>query len=142
MARSDESALTALLFEYADAVRGRDEERWGATWTEDAHWSLGPGREVVGRDAIVELWASALAKYDVVVQLYLAASFDVDGDIASGRCELVELNIVADGSRAILAGSYADTYRRTPDGWRFTNRALTKYYAGPPDLTGLFATPG
>ncbi|HMK10491.1 MAG TPA: nuclear transport factor 2 family protein [Acidimicrobiales bacterium] len=141
MARTDESALTALLFEYADAVRARDQARWADTWTADAQWSLGPGREVVGRDAIVELWASSLAKYTVVCQLYLAASFDVDGDTASGRCEFMELNVVADGSRAILAGSYLDTYRRMPDGWRFTSRALTKHYAGPPDLTGTFTTP-
>ncbi|HTN81351.1 MAG TPA: nuclear transport factor 2 family protein [Acidimicrobiales bacterium] len=141
MARSDDSALTALLFEYADAVRARDRARWADTWTDDAQWSLGPGREVVGRDAIVELWMSSLAKYAVVSQLYLAASFDVDRDRASGRCEFLELNVVADGSRAILAGSYADTYRRTPDGWRFASRVLTKHYAGPPDLSGMFTTP-
>ena len=47
--------------------------------------------------------------------------------------------MVADGSRRILAGHYSDTYRRTVDGWRFTSRHLTKYYQGPPDLTGDFA---
>ena len=138
MARGDESALTALLFEYADAVRARDEARWSATWADDARWVLGPGRDVVGREAILEMWATSIAKYSVVVQVYNAASFDVDGDTASGRCEFTELNVVADGSRGILAGSYADTYRRTADGWRFTSRMLTKYYGGPPDLSGTF----
>ena len=69
-----------------------------------------------------------------VVQLYLACTYDVDGDTATGRCELQELNVVADGSRAMLAGHYHDEYRRTPDGWRFTSRRLTKYYQGPADL--------
>ena len=38
----------------------------------------------------------------------------------------------------MLAGHYDDTYRRTPEGWRFTSRHLTKYYQGPPDLLGEF----
>jgi hypothetical protein len=38
----------------------------------------------------------------------------------------------------VMAGHYDDTHRRTPDGWRFTSRRLTKYYAGPPDLMGEF----
>ena len=41
-----------------------------------------------------------------------------------------------------MAGHYDDTYRRTPDGWRFTSRQLTKYYAGPPDLTGVWLPEG
>jgi uncharacterized protein (TIGR02246 family) len=138
MSRSDESALIALSLEYADAVRARDAERWAATWTEDARWVLGEGRDVVGRDAIVEMWATSMAKYEAVVQQYHACTFDIDGDTAIGRCEFSELTVKADGGRHILAGHYTDTYRRTPDGWRFTTRHLTKYYAGPPDLTAAF----
>jgi uncharacterized protein (TIGR02246 family) len=138
MTMTDESALIALSLEYADAVRAQDAERWGATWTDDARWVLGPDREVVGREAIAELWRTSIAKYTTVVQLYQACTFDVDGDTATGRCTLVELNVVADGSRKILAGHYDDTYRRTPGGWRFTSRELTRYYAGTPDLLGEF----
>jgi ketosteroid isomerase-like protein len=138
MSRSDESALIALSLEYADAVRERDEKRWGATWTDDARWVLGPGREVVGRDGIVAVWSSSISKYTSVVQLYLSSTFDIDGDEATGRCELHELNLRTDGTTHVLAGHYDDTYRRTPEGWRFTSRRLTKYYAGPPDLTGEF----
>ena len=85
MARSDESALIALTLEYGDAVRARDVERWAATWTDDARWVLGAGRDVVGRDAIVEMWSTSIAKYTTVVQLYLACTYDVDGDTATGR---------------------------------------------------------
>jgi ketosteroid isomerase-like protein len=141
MPASDESALRALSLEYADAVRARDVERWAATWTDDARWVLGPGRDVVGRDAIVEMWRASIARYASVVQLYLATTYDVDAvdaGVASGRCELLELNVLADGSRHVMAGHYADTYRRTAAGWRFTSRELTKYYAGPPDLSAAF----
>jgi uncharacterized protein (TIGR02246 family) len=142
MAVSDESALRALLLEYADAVRANDAERWAATWTDDARWILGPGRDVEGRQAIVDMWSASIARYARVVQLYLTSVFDIDGDAASGRCQLVELNVVADGSRSMLAGIYDDTYRRTAEGWRFASRRLTRYYTGAPDLTGVFADPG
>jgi hypothetical protein len=97
-------------------------------------------RDVVGRDAIVEMWSRSVAKYSVVVQLYLTRTYDVDGDTATGRCELLELNVRSDGGRHLMAGHYDDTYRRTPDGWRFTSRRIEKYYAGPPDLMGRFYT--
>jgi len=142
MSRTIESALTALTLEYADAVRLRDADRWAATWTEDGRWVLGEGREVVGRDAIVQMWTTSMAKYDRVVQLYFACTFDVEGvtvgATASGRCEFQELNVVTDGSRKLLAGHYRDTYRLTAAGWRFTSRELTRYYQGPPDLMGEF----
>jgi uncharacterized protein (TIGR02246 family) len=139
MSRSDESALIALSLEYADAVRARDAERWAATWTDDARWILGEGRDVIGREGIVEMWSASIAKYAKVVQMYQAATFDVDGDTATGRCEFQELNVRADGGRHTLAGCYTDTYRRTVDGWKFTSRQLTKYYAGTPDLLGEFS---
>ncbi|MGH1502763.1 MAG: nuclear transport factor 2 family protein [Acidimicrobiales bacterium] len=134
-------ALTALNLEYADAVRARDPERWGATWADDAVWELGPDRHVTGRDAIVELWSRAIAKYDRVVQLYLSTVFAIDDEAgrATGRVELLELNRTADGAAHSMAGHYLDGYVRTPDGWRFASRRLEKYYAGPPDLSGLFA---
>ncbi len=142
MTRSHESALIALSLEYADAVRQRDARRWAATWTEDARWVLGEGRDVIGREAIVEMWTASIAKYANVIQLYLACTYDIEvdgaGATATGRCEFEELNVVADGSRKVLAGHYTDAYRLTADGWRFTSRHLTKYYQGPPDLMGDF----
>lgn len=154
MTMSDESALVALAHEYADAVRHRDAERWAATWVADGRWVLGPGRDVSGRDAIVEMWSDSIAKYAVVTQMYTSCTFNIDSNIdssigsnidintASGRCQLFELNVVADdGSRQVMAGHYDDTYRRTPEGWRYNSRQLTKYYSGPPDLTGIFVTP-
>jgi uncharacterized protein (TIGR02246 family) len=138
MTMGDESALRALSLEYADAVRAGDVERWADTWTDDARWVLGPDRDVVGREAIADLWSSSIAKYARVVQLYLSAVYDIGGDVATGRCQLIELNVVADGSRKLLAGHYDDSYRRTPQGWKYTSRRLTRYYAGPPDLSGVF----
>jgi hypothetical protein len=138
---SDRDALIQLHHRYADAVRSGIEagaEAWAATWTDDGHWEL-PGRSVHGRDAIVALWRTSMAKQVHVVQLYLSSTFDIDGDTASGRVQLVELVDSVDGSRGMLAGHYDDTYRRTPDGWKFASRTLTTYYRGATDLSGTFA---
>ena len=79
-----------------------------------------------------------MAGYRHVVQMYLGNEVTVDGDAAHGRADLVELNVPVDGDRRVLIGWYADTYRRTPEGWRFSGRALTRLYRGAPDLTGTF----
>lgn len=139
MTQTNDSALVALSLEYADAVKAQDKDRWGATWVEDCRWILDDDRDVVGRDAVVAMWESAIIKYSKVVQLYLACTFEVEGDEATGRCEFLELNRRADGSGHMLAGHYLDSYRRTIDGWRFVSRRLTKYYQGAPDLLGAFA---
>jgi ketosteroid isomerase-like protein len=141
MTISDHDALVALHHRYADAVRAGAEvgaEAWAGTWLPDAHWEL-PGRSVRGVDDIVALWRTSMNKNHRVVQLYNSATFDIDGDTASGRVQLVELVSVADGSKTVLAGHYDDTYRRTPDGWKFASRGLTIYYRGAPDLTGTFS---
>jgi ketosteroid isomerase-like protein len=140
MTISDRDALVRLHHAYGDAVRAGAEagaDAWAATWVEDGHWEL-PGRVLDGRDAIVAQWRASSSKYAHTVQLYLGSTFDIDGDTASGRVQLVELVEVADGARSVLAGHYDDTYRRTADGWRFASRALTVYYRGAPDLSGTF----
>ena len=98
----DADAIRRLLHAYADAVLERDEAAWGALWTEDARWELGPGRVVEGRAAIVDLWRTSMAAYRQVVQLYLSNTATVDGDAAAGRAYLVELNVPTEGDRRVL----------------------------------------
>jgi uncharacterized protein (TIGR02246 family) len=138
MSDRDGDAIRRLLHAYGDAVLARDAQAWGDTWTEDGRWELGPGRIIEGRTAIVEHWQASMANYHHVVQLYLSSTATIDGDVAEGRAHLVELNDPVDGDRRILVGWYDDTYRRSDDRWRFARRALTRLYAGAPDLSGQF----
>ena len=134
----DTDAIRRLLHAYADAVLVRDDAAWGALWIDDGRWELGPNRVIEGREEILAHWRTSLAAYQHVVQLYLSNTVTVDGEDAAGRAYLIELNVPADGPRRVFVGWYDDDYRRTADGWRFSRRALTRLYAGPPDLSGDF----
>lgn len=133
---NEHEAIRRLSHDYADAVISRDPDVWGALWTDDAVWVLGPGREVHGRAAIVELWLKALGAYTTVVQLYQSSESTIDGDDAHGRAYLVELVEQADGARRTMVGYYQDTYRRTSERWLFASRELTVLYRGATDLSG------
>jgi uncharacterized protein (TIGR02246 family) len=145
MNERDGDAIRRLLHAYGDAVLDRDAAAWGALWSDDATWTLGPGRQLEGREAIVDHWRSSIAKYRRVVQVYLSSTATIDGDDAEGRAYLLELNVPVDGHRRVMVGYYDDTYRRDDRadgrGWRFASRSLTKLYAGAPDLSGDFLPP-
>ena len=69
MSAEDELAIRALVARYADAVCRRDPDAWAATWSEDCRWDLGGGRVVSGRAETLNLWRTAIAKYDWVGQV-------------------------------------------------------------------------
>jgi hypothetical protein len=136
----DTDAIRRLLHAYADAVLTRDDTDWGNLWTDDGRWELGPNRVIEGRVEIVAHWVTSLDAYQHVVQLYLSNTVTADGDDATGRAYLIELNVPVSGPRRMFVGWYDDSYRRTVDGWRFSRRALTRLYSGPTDLSGDFST--
>jgi uncharacterized protein (TIGR02246 family) len=130
--------IAELVHEYSDAVIHRDEARWASCWTEDATWTLPRGRHVEGRDAIVELWRTAMAAYASVVQFVHDGHVAVDGDRGSGRWHVGEHACRTNGEPSILLATYEDTYARAHGAWRFRSRSLVVHYQGPPDLSGSF----
>ena len=131
-------AIAELVHTYADAVVRRDGDRWASCWAEDARWVLGPGREVVGREAIVALWHTAMSGFAAVVQLVHNGSVTLDGDRGEGRWYLSEQFRRADGEAGTLLAHYDDTYVVQGGSWRFASRELVPRYQGPPDLSGRF----
>ncbi|WP_420452240.1 nuclear transport factor 2 family protein [Ilumatobacter sp.] len=132
--------IADLNHRYADAVVHRDADQWSATWADDAVWELGKGRRVEGRDAILELWNSAMDGFSAVVQQVVNGTSDLDEDAGtgSGRWHISEHWKRADGSVGILLAHYDDTYTRADAGWCFASRELTVHYGGPPDLSADF----
>jgi uncharacterized protein (TIGR02246 family) len=139
--QDDADAIRRLLHAYGDAVLARDALEWGGLWTDDATWELGPDRVLHGRDAIVEHWVAAMAKYRRVVQVYLSSTATIDGDHGTGRAYFIELNERVEGDRLTLVAWYDDIYRRATDGWLFSSRSIRPLYRGAPDLSGMFFGP-
>ena len=135
MSRDD---IAGLVHRYADAVVHFDGEQWGSCWADDAHWVLGPGRDVTGRPAIVELWNLAMSSFRAVIQNVLNGDVELDGDTGSGRWYIMEHCVRGNDSRTILLAHYDDTYVRRDGRWYFASRQLHIQYQGPPDLSGPF----
>ncbi|MEZ5217158.1 MAG: nuclear transport factor 2 family protein [Ilumatobacteraceae bacterium] len=127
-----------LLHTYCDAVVHADEARWASTWAVNAFWSLPGGRDVQGRDAIVELWRTSMAKYRLTIQTTLSGTVRLgDNDFtATGRWYIQESAWKVDGEPTVLHGYYDDEYLRTESGWKFARRTLTLLHRGAPDLRG------
>jgi hypothetical protein len=131
-------AVAELVHRYADAVVRRDGEQWGRCWADDAHWSLGPGRAVVGREAIVSLWMAAMAGFEAVIQNVYNGEVRFDGERGEGRWYIGEHWKRVGGETGILLAHYDDTYVRVGGEWLFADRQLAVHYRGPADLSGTF----
>jgi ketosteroid isomerase-like protein len=129
----DELAIRALVARYADAVCRRDPDAWAATWAQDCCWDLGGGRVVTGRAETLDLWRTAIAKYDWVGQVVTSGLVEVAGDRASGWWYIIEFNRRAQGDATLHLGHYDDKYVRTADGWQFASRTMHMLYRGAMD---------
>ena len=115
-----------LVAGYADAVNAFDESSWAATWHPDAVWDLGRGR-IEGREAIVDLWRSAMGAYEQVMQMVAHGTVAPDG--SSGRWTIWELGR-KDGRNTLVVGCYRDRYVRSDGRWRFSERSFTVTFRG------------
>ena len=129
----DELAVRDLVARYCDAVCRRDPHAWAATWAADCTWDLGGGRVVTGRDAALEPWTSAIARYPWVAQLAPTGTVEITGDTGRGSWWVLELNHLLDGTGALHLGHYDDEYRRTDEGWQFASRRFAMVYRGALD---------
>jgi len=136
-------AIQDLVHRYADGVVHYDGEQWGATWAADAEWTLAPGRELVGRDAIIEFWHKAMQGFDAVIQTCLNGTYELDEatGTGTGRWHIQESFRRKDGTPGILLAHYDDKYVLEDGGWKFADRKLVRHYHGAPDLTDEFLTP-
>ena len=77
----------------------------------------------------------------------IADRVQLDGDTASGRAYICELIRFRDGTSELNYAIYRDRYRRTCDGWKFTERVYEVRYldhsppAGSAPRQGAFADP-
>jgi ketosteroid isomerase-like protein len=122
----DRLALRELLETYADAVTRCDADSWGATWAQDAQWSLPDYPEIGtthGRDAIVAMWVEAMKHYPGIMFEAWPASIEVHGDAAKMRSYTAEVYDWPDGVHRDR-GLYEDECVKLDGRWLFKSRTF------------------
>jgi ketosteroid isomerase-like protein len=122
----DRLAIRELLEAYADAVTQRDSVAWGATWAEDAEWSLPDYPEIGtthGRDAIVAMWIEAMKAYPGIMFEAWPGSIEIDGDRAEMRSYTSEV-YDQDTTTMRDRGVYADICVKRDGKWFFASRTF------------------
>lgn len=122
----DRLAIRELLEAYADAVTRRDAHDWGATWVQDAEWSLPDYPEIgttKGREAIVAMWIEAMKGYPGIMFQAWPGSILVEGDRATVRSYTSEL-YDKDGKVHRDRGRYEDVCIKIDGRWYFQSRSF------------------
>ena len=68
-------------------------------------------------------------------------TIQLDGDTATGRAYIQELARARDGRQGLNYAIYHDRHQRTPDGWKFTERAYEIRYLDATPLAGSAPQP-
>jgi ketosteroid isomerase-like protein len=134
---ADRFEIEALRGEFTDAVMMRDYDRVASLFTPDAALRM-PNIpvELAGQEEI-RAWGERVPGFvDYLVQTTHPGTIRLDGDTASGRAYIQELVRLRDGSSELNYAIYHDRYRRTPDGWKFTERVYEIRYLDPTPLAG------
>ncbi|MFE4496557.1 nuclear transport factor 2 family protein [Streptomyces niveus] len=131
---ADRVEIEALRGEYTDAAMVGDRDRLVSLFTDDAVYRI-PDADVAltGRDEIRSGTERLAGVWQYFVQTTHPGTILLDGDTASGRAYVSELGRLRDGTSMVNHGLFHDRYRRTPDGWKFTERLFeVRYYDSTP----------
>jgi ketosteroid isomerase-like protein len=134
---ADRVEIEALRGEFTDAAMTNDYDRVSSLFTPDAVVRMPHANvELVGSDEIRAFGGRRDALVEYLIQTTHPGVIKIDGDTASGRAYLSELIRLRDGSSHLNYGIYHDRYRRTTDGWKFTERVYEIRYLDTSPLTG------
>jgi ketosteroid isomerase-like protein len=134
---ADRVEIEALRGEFTDAAMMRDRPRLASLFTPDGALRM-PNIpvELLGREEIRAGGERLQAQWDIFVQNTHAGTIQLDGDTATGRAYVQELVRTRDGIEGLNYAIYHDSYRRTPDGWKFTERVYEVRYLDTTPLAG------
>ena len=132
-----------LVGHYCDAVLRVDVAEFANAWTEDARWLI-PGDGIIeGRTAITATFEKIRPSFHQCVQEVLNGTISyVDGENATARWQIRELQWREDGTVSELIGVYHDVMVRGLDGvLRFAQRDFELIDSCPLDGSGKLRTP-
>jgi ketosteroid isomerase-like protein len=138
----DRVEIEALRGEFTDAVMMRDYARVGSLFTTDGVLRMpNVPVELHGLEEIRAWGERVPTLLDYFVQTTHPGMIHLDGDTASGRAYMAELLRMRDGHSEMNYAIYHDRYRRTPDGWKFTERVYEVRYVDTTPLAGSVPPP-
>jgi ketosteroid isomerase-like protein len=134
---ADRFEIEALRGEFTDARMMGDYDRLTSLFTEDGVLRIPDAnvefisREEIraGIDRLRDLW-------DYFVQNTHPGTIQLEGDNAVGRAYITEFGRLRDGSSHLNYSLYHDRYRRTPEGWKFSERVYEVRYLDTTPLAG------
>jgi ketosteroid isomerase-like protein len=134
---ADRVQIEALRGEATDAAMMRDYDRAASLFTHDAVVRIPHiGAEAIGREEIRAGAERLPGLLDYFVQTTHPGTIQLNDDTASGRAYICELIRFRDGRSELNYAIYHDRYRRTPDGWKFTERVYEVRYLDHSPLAG------
>lgn len=129
--------IQALRAEFSDAVMMRDRSRLASLFTDDGVLRMPDiPVESVGPDEIRADGERLQQAWQFFVQTIHDGPIRLDGDVASGRVYVHEIARTKDGREGLNHGIYHDRYRRTAEGWRFSEREYEVRYLDETALGG------
>ena len=134
---ADRFEIEALRGEFTDAGMMRDYDRFASLFTQDGAWRI-PHADVefVSREQIRAGIERLRGLWDYAVQNVHSGTIQLDGDTAVGRAYIAEFGRFRDGRSHLNYAIYHDSYRRTPDGWKFSERVYEVRYLDTTPLAG------
>jgi ketosteroid isomerase-like protein len=134
---ADRVEIEALRAEFTDAVMMRDYDSVALLFTPDGALRMpNVPVELEGQEAIRGWGRRVPEVVDFLVQNTHPGVIKLDGDTASGRAYMQEVLRTHDGHSEVNYAIYHDRYRRTADGWKFTERVYEIRYLDTTPLTG------
>ncbi|WP_324783296.1 LUD domain-containing protein [Streptomyces sp. H51] len=134
---ADRVEIEALRGEFTDAAMMRDRARLAGLFTPDGVLRMpNVPVELVGREEIRSGGERLQSQWDFFVQNSHPGVIRIDGDTATGRTYMQEIARLLDGRSGQNFAIYHDTYRRTPEGWKFAERVYEVRYADTTPLPG------
>jgi hypothetical protein len=138
----DHYAIRELTHDYSSAASAKNDKAMELVFTEDARVigvaeGMGMGGPLVGPKTICGFFAKIFEGIEHLTQIPSVAHIKVNGDEATSSCDIVEF-VKRHGApgMTIVTGRYEDKLRRTPAGWRFSERTLGfKIFQGVPELS-------
>ncbi|MFE4251326.1 nuclear transport factor 2 family protein [Streptomyces sp. NPDC056910] len=134
---ADRVEIEALRGEFTDAAMMRDRARLASLFTEDGVLRMPDVPiEMNGREEIRTGGERLQAQWDFFVQNTHPGVIRIEGDTATGRAYMQEIARMQSGFQGLNYAIYHDRYRRTDEGWRFSERVYEIRYFDTTPLTG------